>query len=351
MTDFFWYQQAAHSPNESVRNEALARQNQLTKPQGSLGRLEEVAVQLAALQGQVRPQLRQPYMVVFAGDHGVVQQGVSSFPQSVTIAMLANFVQGGAAVSVLCQQHGISLKVVNCGTATPCPDFPKVVQAPVMAGTMDFSVQAAMTEAQALQALAIGQAQVDELAQAGCDLFLGGEMGIGNTSSASCLSALLLRQEVASLVGPGTGVQGEALSHKVQVLERALARAKPLALTSFQALVQVGGLEIAALAGAYVRAAQRGMAVLVDGFISSSAALLAVQLNPSVRPWLLFAHQSAEPGHKALLAALDAKPLLHLEMHLGEGSGAATAYALLQAALAVHNRMATFAEAGVANKV
>ncbi|MEN9464007.1 MAG: hypothetical protein RL217_188 [Pseudomonadota bacterium] len=351
MTEILWWQKAAHSPNESVRAEALARQNQLTKPQGSLGRLEEVAVQLAALQGQVRPQLRQPYMVVFAGDHGVVQQGVSVFPQSVTIAMLANFVQGGAAVSVLCQQHGIRLRVVNCGTATPCPDFPSVVQMSVMAGTMDFSVQAAMTEAQALQALAIGQAQVDELVQAGCDVFLGGEMGIGNTSSASCLSALLLKQAVASLVGPGTGVQGKALSHKVQVLTRALERARPLVHTPLQALVQVGGLEIAALAGAYVRAAQCGIPVLVDGFISSSAALLAVQLNPSVRPWLLFAHQSAEPGHKALLAALDAKPLLHLEMCLGEGSGAATAWVLLQAALAVHNRMATFAEAGVANKV
>lgn len=351
MTESFWWQAAAPRPNESVREAALARQNQLTKPQGSLGRLEDVAVQLAALQGQVRPVLTQPCMVVFAGDHGVVQQGVSAFPQSVTIAMLANFVQGGAAVSVLCRQHDIALRVVNCGTATPCPAFSNVIQQPVRAGTADFSVQPAMTEVQAQQALAIGQAQLDELAQAGCDLFLGGEMGIGNTSAASCLSAVLLGQEMASLVGPGTGVQGEALSHKVQVLEKALARAKPLAQTPFQALVQVGGLEIAALAGAYVRAAQRGIPVLVDGFISSSAALLAVRLNPSVRPWLLFAHQSAEPGHQRLLAALQAKPLLHLDMRLGEGSGAAMAVVLLRAAVAIHNQMATFAEAGVANKV
>lgn len=346
-----WWQVAAAPLNDSSRQAAIERQNQLTKPPGALGQLEQLAVELAAMQHQEKPRVTQPQLIVFAGDHGVVAQGVSAFPQSVTIAMLANFVTGGAAVSVLAKLQGIGLGVVNCGTATPCSEMAGVIHCPVMAGTQDFSEQAAMTETQALACLSIGAQQIERLKAAGCDLFIAGEMGIGNTSAASAMAAALLELEVAQLVGPGTGVQGAALQHKQQVLSKSVARAKPLLHNPLQVLVQLGGLEIGAMAGAYLRAAQLGIPVLVDGFIASTAALLAVHLNPSVRGWLLFGHQSAEPGHQLVLTALNARPLLQLDMRLGEGSGAASAYALVQQALAIHSQMATFAEAQIAGQL
>lgn len=347
MTNQLWWQQPAAAVSESFRQQALERQNQLTKPPGSLGQLEQVAVQLAALQQRVKPAVQNPQLVVFAGDHGVVAQGVSAFPQAVTVAMLSNFVAGGAAVAVLARLHGIGLSVVNCGTVTPCEHLAGVIQCPVMPGTQDFSQQAAMSPAQAQQALRIGAEQVERLHAEGCDLFMAGEMGIGNTSAASCLAALLLQQDVVALTGPGTGVQGAALSHKQQVLAASVARAQPLVSSPLQALEQVGGLELAAMCGAFMRAAQLGIPVLVDGFIATASALLAVQLNPGVREWLLFGHRSAEPGHAALLQALAAEPLIQLGMRLGEGSGAAVAYGVVQQALALHNGMATFAEAGI----
>ena len=346
-----WWQTAVAPLSGSSRQAAIEHQNQLTKPPGALGQLEQVAIDLAAMQHQTKPCIKQPQLIVFAGDHGVVAQGVSAFPQSVTIAMLANFVAGGAAVSVLAKLQGIGLSVVNCGTATPCSDMAGVIHCPVMAGTQDFSEQAAMSEAQALASLNIGAEQIERLQATGCDLFIAGEMGIGNTSAASAMAAALLKLDVAQLVGPGTGVQGAALAHKQQVLSASLARAQPLLHNPLQVLVQLGGLEIGAMAGAYLRAAQLGIPSLVDGFIASTAALLAVHLNPSVRGWLLFGHQSAEPGHLQVLKALQAQPLLQLGMRLGEGSGAAAAYALVQQALAIHSQMATFAEAQIAGQL
>lgn len=347
MTVEFWWQQATAPFSADIQQQARERQSQLTKPPGSLGLLEDVAVAFAAWQGRVKPQINNPQCVVFAGDHGVVAQGVSAFPQAVTVEMLKNFVTGGAAISVLARFHNMGLSVVNCGTAFPADQLNGVIQRAVMPGTHDFSQHAAMSSEQAQQALQIGAEQIERLHGEGCDLFIAGEMGIGNTSAASCLSALLLKQDVNALVGPGTGVQGEALSHKQQILAQSCERARPLADSPLAALEQVGGLEIAAMAGAYLRAAQLGIPVLVDGFIASSAALLAVQLNAGARDWMLFGHSSAEPGHRALLTALDGKPLVQLGMRLGEGSGAAVAVGLVQQALALHNQMATFAEAAV----
>ena len=350
MTQQQWWLDAAARLSEHAQQQAQAHQNQLTKPQGSLGRLETVAIHLAAMQNKTKPQIHKPHMLVFAADHGIVAQGVSAFPQSVTIAMLTNFVNGGAAVATLCQQQSIELKVINCGTANPCAHLANIIHQPIMPGTHDFSQQAAMSAEQASLALTLGKEQVDQAYTQGCDLLMLGEMGIGNTSAASCLSALLLEQEVSTLTGSGTGVEGAALTHKQNILTASMARSKPLVSTPLEALEQVGGLEIAAIAGAYIRASQLGIPCLVDGFISTAAALLAVQLNPSVRQWLLFSHHSAEQGHAALLAALEAEPLLHLDMRLGEGSGAAVAYAIVQQALTIHNNMATFTEAAVENK-
>ena len=350
MTDTPWWLDATAALSDSARDNAQIHQDQLTKPQGSLGRLESIAIELAAMQNTSKPQIKQPHMLVFAGDHGIVAQGVSAFPQSVTIAMLANFVNGGAAVATLCKQQGIQLSVINCGTAASCEHLTQITHKPIMAGTHDFSQQAAMSNEQALAALSLGKEQAERAHQQGCDFLMLGEMGIGNTSAASCLSALLLEQDVSDLTGPGTGVEGAALTRKKEILSASVARAKPLVKNPLDALAQVGGLEIAAIAAAYIRASQLGIPCFVDGFITTAAALLAVKLNPGVRQWLLFAHHSAECGHSALLSALDAEPLLQLGMRLGEGSGAAVAYATVQQALTIHNNMATFAQAAVENK-
>ncbi len=350
MTDTHWWLDATAPLSDSARDNAQAYQDQLTKPQGSLGRLESIAIELAAMQNTSKPQIKQPHMLVFAGDHGIVAQGVSAFPQSVTIAMLANFVNGGAAVATLCKQQGIQLSVINCGTAASCEHLTQITHKPIMAGTHDFSQQAAMSNEQTLAALSLGKEQAERAHQQGCDFLMLGEMGIGNTSAASCLSALLLEQDVSDLTGPGTGVEGAALTRKKEILSASVARAKLLVKNPLDALAQVGGLEIAAIAAAYIRASQLGMPCFVDGFITTAAALLAVKLNPGVRQWLLFAHHSAECGHSALLSALDAEPLLQLGMRLGEGSGAAVAYATVQQALTIHNNMATFAQAAVENK-
>lgn len=350
MTEKNWWLDAAAKLSESARQQAQAHQDQLTKPQGSLGRLENVAIELAAMQNTAKPQIDTAHMLIFAADHGIVAQGVSAFPQSVTIAMLANFVNGGAAVATLCKKQGIELSVINCGTAHPCEHLATVIHHSIMTGTHDFSQQAAMSTEQSLQALNLGKVQVERVHNNGCDFLMLGEMGIGNTSSASCLSALLLEHDVNSLTGPGTGLAGAALSQKKDILSASVNRAKPLVNSPLTILEQVGGLEIAAIAGAYIRASQLGMPCFVDGFITTAAALLAVRLNPAVRDWLLFSHQSAECGHGAVLAALHAEPLLNLGMRLGEGSGAAVAYATLQQALTIHNNMATFAQAAVENK-
>ncbi|WP_430460000.1 nicotinate-nucleotide--dimethylbenzimidazole phosphoribosyltransferase [Thalassolituus sp. LLYu03] len=349
MSSSAWWTSATAPRFTQAQNDATERQNQLTKPPGALGELENVAIRFAGFQGKVKPELNHPQCVVFAGDHGVVAQGVSAFPQAVTVEMLKNFVAGGAAISVLSAFHGMGLSVVNCGTAIPCDTLAGVIQRPVMAGTQDFSQQAAMSHEQALSALRIGAEQIERLHADGCDLFVAGEMGIGNTSAATCMSALLLTQNAEGLTGPGTGVQGEALSHKQQVLAASVERARAFIKEPLDVLEQVGGLEIAAMAGAYLRAAQLGIPVLVDGFISSAAALLAVRLNAGAREWMLFGHSSAEPGHQALLTALDARPLVQLGMRLGEGSGAAVAVGLVKQALALHNGMATFAEAAVSS--
>lgn len=347
MTTESWWQAAAADIDKTSLAKAWEHQNQLTKPPGALGQLEQLATRMAAYQRQPHPEIRKPHCVVFAGDHGVVAQGVSAFPQAVTVEMLKNFVAGGAAISVLSRLNQFELSVVNCGTAIPCDQLEGVVHAPVAPGTADFSQQPAMTQQQAEQALAIGADQVDRLKQSGCDFFMAGEMGIGNTSAASGISALLLSQSVAELVGPGTGVDGAALDHKREILVASVDRAQQQYTQPLDALVQLGGFEIGAIAGAYVRAAQRGIPVLVDGFIATSAALLAVKLNPSVREWLMFSHGSAEPGHQSLLAGLGARPVLDLGMRLGEGSGAAVAISLIRQALALHNQMATFAQANV----
>lgn len=332
---------------EASRAAAGARQDRLTKPQGSLGRLEGIAIQLAARQRTGRPSLDRVAVIVFAADHGIAAEGVSAFPSEVTRQMLANYVGGGAAISVLARNLGASLTVVDVGTIGGREPAGVVVER-IANGTRNFAGEAAMTPGECARALAAGARAVDAIAPA-AQLLVLGEMGIGNTTSASAVATAMLGHPPADLVGAGTGVDAEKIALKARLIEAALVRAGCLSrpIGAPDALVLVGGFEIAALAGAMVRAAQAGVSVAVDGFIATVAALCAVDLNPGVRDWLTFAHRSHERGHGLVLDALGAQPLLDLGMRLGEGSGAAVAVPLLRLACALHNEMATFDEAAV----
>lgn len=337
------------------RTRANARQAQLTKPLGSLGDLEDIAIQFAGWQGCEKPSLDNPENIalrVFAGDHGVCAQGVSAFPQEVTQQMIYNFCSGGAAVSVLAAQQGFGFEVWNMGTASPLaniedsaamPMSNPLVDRQIAAGTADFSQHAAMTESQLVSAMAAGAESVPEDAA----LFIGGEMGIGNTTSASALMAALYKLDAESVTGRGTGVDDQGLQRKIAVIEQAITRHTADQPTSVQLLQRLGGLEIAALVGAYVSAAQKGIPILVDGFITSVAAAYAVSLNPGTRYWMLFGHCSAEHAHRDLLNRMNANPILQLGMRLGEASGAASAVPIIRLALSLHEHMATFADAGV----
>jgi nicotinate-nucleotide--dimethylbenzimidazole phosphoribosyltransferase len=345
-----WWQHGCKALDIPARNKARERQQQLTKPAGSLGQLEHLAVELAAMQGSQRPQVEQLWVSIFAGDHGVVAEGVSAFPQAVTGQMLRNFVSGGAAISVLAKQLGATLEVIDLGTALPLEPLRGVHHLHLGAGTQNFAQGPAMSVTQLLQALDAGQASVQRAREAGSQLFIGGEMGIGNTTAATAMACVLLECAALEMVGPGTGLDSAGVAHKAEVIELALELHRPQISEPIDILQRLGGFEIAALSGAYLACAQQGITALVDGFICSVAALLAVRLNPECRFWLLFAHCGAEPGHQRVLKALQAEPLLDLGLRLGEGSGAALAVPLLQLACSLHNDMATFAEAAVAER-
>lgn len=346
----YWWGEGCQLPDEAAREAARQRNAQLTKPAGALGRIESVIPLLAGLQGRERPSLKYVWIAVFAGDHGVAEEGVSAYPQSVTGQMLANFVNGGAAISVLTNQLGATLEVLDLGTSIAGPAMPGVQQLALGPGTRNFTQGAAMEAEVCQRALQAGRESVLRAQQQQTELFIGGEMGIGNTTTATALACALLGCSPHGLVGPGTGLDAAGVAHKSAVIERALALHTGTHDT-LGWMQRLGGFELAALTGAYIACAQQGVVALVDGFICSVAALCAMRLNPGCRDWLLFAHRSAEPGHAAVLEALDAKPLLDLGLRLGEGSGAALAVPLLRLACALHDGMATFDEAAVAAKL
>ncbi len=349
-TSIDWLQRPTAALHHAAGRDALARQQILTKPPGALGRLESIAIQLATLQGTVKPNIERVHITVFAGDHGIAAENVSAFPQVVTGEMVKNFARGGAAINVLARALGATLEVVNLGTVNDLGTLAGVTHYPLGAGTTNFAIDAAMTEHQLAGALHAGRHAVERAHTNGAQLFIGGEMGIANTTAATALACALLEVAPEKLAGPGTGLDAKGVAHKADVIRRALARHNGRLATPLDALRHVGGFEIAALAGAYIACAQLGLAALVDGFIASSAALVATRIHPGIENWLLFSHASAEPGHRTLLSALGAQPLLDLGMRLGEGSGAATAVPLLKMACALHNEMATFAEASVSEK-
>jgi len=345
-----WLNAPAARPDDHARREAETRQTMLTKPPGALGQLESVAIRLAALQGVARPQVERVHIAVFAGDHGVAAEGISAFPQAVTGEMVKNFAAGGAAISVLARHLGATLEVVNLGTVNDPGPLEGVLNLHIAPSTANLAREAAMTPAQLAQALAAGRHSVERAREQGAALYIGGEMGIGNTTAAAALACALLDAAPENLAGPGTGISAAGVSHKAEVIRRALALHAPHLADPLEALRRLGGFEIAALAGAYANCARLGLPVLVDGFIASVAALAATRIYPGAAEWFFYAHASAEPGHRLVLQELDATPLLDLGMRLGEGSGAAMAVPLLRLACALHNEMATFAQAGVSNK-
>jgi nicotinate-nucleotide--dimethylbenzimidazole phosphoribosyltransferase len=346
-----WLHTPCVVPDAGAAARAAAHQARLTKPAGALGRLESLAVQLAAWQGADRPSLQRIRACVFAADHGVAAHGVSAYPQAVTAQMVANFLSGGAAASVLAREQGVALEVVNLGTVEPLASRPGLVNSPIAAMTQDFTTSAAMSVAQRDTALQAGRDAVRRAADAGAQMFIAGEMGIGNTTAAAALAGALLQVPATRLTGPGTGLDADGVRHKTRIVERALALHGAHCADPLEALRRLGGFEIAAVAGAALACAQIGIPLLVDGFITTAAVLTACQLQPAVRDWCLFAHASAEPGHQALLQALDAQPLLALGLRLGEGSGALTALPLLRLACAAHAGMASFETAGIRGRL
>lgn len=329
-----------------ARNLAAARQKQLTKPPGSLGRLEQLAIDFAGWQGNEIPVLKRIVVRVYAADHGVSAQGVSAFPAEVTAQMIHNFCAGGAAISVLAKQHNCDFEVWNIGTLEPTEDLPKLHNVQIRNGSKDFSQQPAMSSDELEAAMSAGAESVPT----DTELFIGGEMGIGNTTSASALMAALLDLKAEQVVGMGTGLDDAGLRRKREIVTASLVRHAKGNPSTFERLRRLGGLEIAALVGAYLQCAQQGTPILVDGFICTVAAAYAVALSATSRDWMLFAHYSNEHAHKRLLDNLDASPLLNLDMRLGEGSGAAVAIPLIRSALMLHAGMATFSDARVSDK-
>jgi nicotinate-nucleotide--dimethylbenzimidazole phosphoribosyltransferase len=337
-------------PDAKSYESARARQDQLIKPTGALGRLEDIACWLAARQRDAIPPALKPAIAVFAADHGVAVQNVSAYPAAVTQAMLSSLAKGQAAIAVLARDIDAIYYVIDVGVnrVNKVPDA--VFDERIANGTHDLSVQAAMTREQAERAMSIGASHADRAIDQGATLLIAGEVGIGNTTAAACIISALTGLDPAMLVGSGTGLDAKGREHKLDIVRRALNRVSLKNLSALQVLNEFGGLEIAAIAGYYLQSARRGVPVLLDGYISAAAALLAYRMEPLSHDWMMASHQSAELGHALALEHLQLKPLLSLGMRLGEGSGAAIAVPLIQSALRLHREMATFAEASVPDK-
>ncbi len=341
----------ANIENNELRQQLQQIIDSKTKPLGALGRLETLALQLGMIQGTTTPHINQPQIRVFAADHGLTKHGTSAYPSAVTAQMVYNFLQGGAAINVLARQHNIELKVVDAGVDadfanSPFKDHPQLLDYKVRCGSRDALTEPAMTEEECLATLENGMKVVKGLAG---NLLIVGEMGIGNTSAASLLLARLGDVPIADCIGRGTGLDDAGLQHKTDILTQVLARHNE-AQSPLDALAALGGLEIAMMAGALIQAASERRILLIDGFIASSALLAAERLAPGVAQYAIFAHHSVEPGHAHLLKLLNAEPLLDMGMRLGEGSGAALAYPLLQSACAIINEMASFSDAGISEQ-
>ncbi|HJT23617.1 MAG TPA: nicotinate-nucleotide--dimethylbenzimidazole phosphoribosyltransferase [bacterium] len=330
---------------------AQQRQAQLTKPAGSLGRLEEIAVQVAGITAQAIPTLGKKRVILCAGDHGVTAEGVSAFPSAVTPMMVLNFLSGGAAINAMARQAGAEVQVIDVGVASDLPKSKNLVSAKIAKGTRNFKVEPAMSGAESQRALTLGIQLAQQAKKDGVKWVVLGEMGIGNTTSAAALMAALLPCAVEDVTGYGTGIDRTQWANKCRVIQEALQKHKLKPESPLEALRKVGGLEIAALTGVVLGCAKNRIPVVVDGFITSSAFLVAYRLNPKVKDFAFFSHRSEEPGHTKFYEMLGVQPLLEMKMRLGEGTGGTLALNILEAAVRAHAEMATFESAKVPTKI
>ena len=330
---------------------ARARQDTLTKPLGSLGRLEELSVLLAGILGQPVPRIGRKTVILAAGDHGVVAEGVSAYPQDVTPQMVLNFLRGGAAINVLARHAGANIMILDAGVAADLEPHPVLRSVKIGRGTANMAVGPAMTRQQAVQSLETGIEAAQEQIAEGADLIACGDMGIGNTTSSSAITAVLASADPAVTTGRGTGIDDATLSHKIHVVQRSINVNRPDPKDGLDVLTKIGGFEIGVLAGVMLGTASNHKPVIVDGFISSAAALIAWTLAPNSRHYFIASHESVEPGHRIGLTAMGLCPLLDLDMRLGEGTGATLAMHLVEAAAKCLSEMATFGEAGVSERI
>jgi len=334
-------------PDQALKKVLVDKINNKTKPLGALGMLESIALQIGLIQQTLAPQLTHPAMLVFAGDHGIAHAGVSSYPQAVTAQMVLNFLQGGAAINIFTTQNNMRLSVVDSGVNYQFLPNIGLIDAKIAMGTCNFINEPAMTPAQCDQALTHGADIVSEKVAEGSNVFGFGEMGIANTSSASCLMHILCGLPVEACVGRGTGLDDAGLAHKTKVLSQAIAHHAVSNADAMKILATFGGFEIAMLVGAMLRAAELQCVLLIDGFITTAALLVAAKLQPNILSYCVFSHCSDESGHQKMLDFLKVKPLLRMDLRLGEGSGAALAYPLVVAAVNILNNMASFESAHV----
>ncbi|WP_244895411.1 nicotinate-nucleotide--dimethylbenzimidazole phosphoribosyltransferase [Evansella clarkii] len=335
--------------DKTTGNEVSAYLDTLTKPKGSLGRLEDLAVQLGEITSSRFPEVTPPGIIVFAADHGIAKEGVSAYPQEVTAQMVQNFLNGGAAINVLAEQTGAMLEVVDIGIANDISNE-KLINRKLCYGTANFLEEDAMSKEEAEASIKTGMEIGGQLISKGAECIIPGEMGIGNTTSSSAILSVISGEEPGTLTGAGTGLSLEQLKHKQRIIEQAISRRKPDRDDPLDILSKLGGFEIAGMTGAILEAASRRKPVLIDGFISSVSALLAVKLCGNVKDYLIIGHHSQEAGHKTVIRILEKQPLLDLQLRLGEGTGAALAFPLLEASSRLLKQMATFSSAGVAER-
>ena len=333
--------------NEQAMSASAERQNTLTKPPGSLGRLEALSIQLAGIQGKPLPATGRKAIVIMAADHGVVDEKVGNWPQEVTAQMVLNFLRGGAGINVLARHAGARVSVVDIGVASPLEKHESLKSYKVAPGTANMAQGPAMTTEQAVQSVETGIRAVFEEFDRGLDIVGTGDMGIGNTTPSSAIAAVITGKSVEAVTGRGTGLSDDQLLHKIDVIKRSLEINHTDPARPLEVLAKVGGFEIGGLAGVMLGAAARHIPVVIDGFISGAAALVATALAPMLKDYLLAAHLSCEPGHRIMLEHMGLKPVLDLDLRLGEGTGAALAITVVEAAAKILSEMATFAEAGV----
>ncbi len=337
--------------DEKAMTEARTRQDNLTKPQGSLGQLEWLSIQVAGIKGHPRPRIDQKVIFTLAGDHGVTEEGVSAYPSEVTPQMVYNFLRGGAGINVLARHVRARVVVADLGTASVLQRHPELKDKKVAMGTRNITKGPAMSREEAIRSIEAGMELVEEELGKGIDILGTGDMGIGNTTPSSAITAAFTGAEVAAVTGRGTGLDDEGWERKVRIIEKALAINRPDSKDPIDVLSKVGGFEIGGIAGVILAGARYRIPVVIDGFISGAAALVAASLSPRVKPYLIASHESIERGHKIILEHLGLKPLLNLGLRLGEGTGAALGISMVEASLKILDEMATFAEASVPGKI